>query len=514
MISGQEVMSVKSDYTLEVKGISKNYGGIKALNNVDLTLYRGEVHAVIGENGAGKTTLMNIIGGIIKQDEGLLMFNGEKVEFNSPLEAFRKGIATIHQELTMMPHLNVMENIFMGRMKKFNISHLGFINYQKLISSAREALDLINFSTDPKSYVKDLSISERQGIEIIKALSGDASVIIMDEPNSSLTDLETKQLFSIIRRLTRSGVSVVYVSHKIEEVLQIADRITILRDGKSAGTIDRKEATVTRLFSMIAGREMKDPHTRISHKSDHILLQVNGLGGNGFRNISFELSKGEILGFYGLVGSGRSELGRALFGADPVEEGTVTLSGKLLSIDSPMEAIAKGIAMVPEDRKEQALFMNLPVRSNMTISYLPELSHLNFFIRSSSENKEINDYIRLLYIKLDEPSQPISSLSGGNQQKVVLARNLMIDPSIIILDEPTQGIDVGAREEIYQLINGLAAKGMGIIFISSEIPEIMTVSDRIAVLHEGRLAGILNREEVTEKKLIAYATGYSLQTIE
>lgn len=513
MISGQEVMSVKSDYTLEVKGISKNYGGIKALNNVDLTLYRGEVHAVIGENGAGKTTLMNIIGGIIKQDEGLLMFNGEKVEFNSPLEAFRKGIATIHQELTMMPHLNVMENIFMGRMKKFDISHLGFINYQKLISSAREALDLINFSTDPKSYVKDLSISERQGIEIIKALSGDASIIIMDEPNSSLTDLETKQLFSIIRRLTRSGVSVVYVSHKIEEVLQIADRITILRDGKSAGAIDRKEATVTSLFSMIAGREMKNPHTRITHKSDHILLQVNGLGGNGFRNISFDLSKGEILGFYGLVGSGRSELGRALFGADPVEEGTVTLSGKLLSIDSPMEAIANGIAMVPEDRKEQALFMNLPVRSNMTISYLPELSHLNFFIRSSSENKEINDYIRLLHIKLEEPSQPISSLSGGNQQKVVLARNLMIDPSIIILDEPTQGIDVGAREEIYQLINDLAAKGMGIIFISSEIPEIMTVSDRIAVLHEGRLAGILNREEVTEKKLIAYATGYSLQTI-
>ena len=506
-------MSVKSDYTLEVKGISKNFGGIKALNNVDLTLYRGEVHAVIGENGAGKTTLMNIIGGIIKQDEGLLMFNGEKVEFNSPLEAFRKGIATIHQELTMMPHLNVMENIFMGRMKKFDISHLGFINYQKLISSAREALDLINFSTDPKSYVKDLSISERQGIEIIKALSGDASIIIMDEPNSSLTDLETKQLFSIIRRLTRSGVSVVYVSHKIEEVLQIADRITILRDGKSAGAIDRKEATVTSLFSMIAGREMKNPHTRITHKSDHILLQVNGLGGNGFRNISFDLSKGEILGFYGLVGSGRSELGRALFGADPVEEGTVTLSGKLLSIDSPIEAIANGIAMVPEDRKEQALFMNLPVRSNMTISYLPELSHLNFFIRSSSENKEINDYIRLLYIKLDEPSQPISSLSGGNQQKVVLARNLMIDPSIIILDEPTQGIDVGAREEIYQLINDLAAKGMGIIFISSEIPEIMTVSDRIAVLHEGRLAGILNREEVTEKKLIAYATGYSLQTI-
>jgi ABC-type sugar transport system ATPase subunit len=264
---------------------------------------------------------------------------------------------------------------------------------------------------------------------------------------------------------------------------------------------------------MIAGREMKDPLPRITHKTDHILLQVNALGGNGFSNISFDLFKGEILGFYGLVGSGRSELGRALFGAGPVAEGTVNLSGKLLSIDSPGNAITNGIAMVPEDRKEQALFMNLPVKSNMTISHLSQLSHLNLFIRASCENNEIDNYIQLLNIKLDKPSQPISSLSGGNQQKVVLARSLMIDPRIIILDEPTRGIDVGAREEIYQLIGRLAAKGMGIIFISSEIPEIMAVSDRIAILHEGRLAGILKREEVTEKKLITFATGYNLQTI-
>jgi len=505
-------MPVNSDYILEVKGISKNFGGIKALNDVDLTLYRGEVHAVIGENGAGKTTLMNIIGGIVKPDDGLLMFNGEKVEFSSPLEAFRKGIATIHQELTMMPHLNVMENIFIGQMKKFHISHFGFINHHKLINSAREALELLNFSTKPESLVKDLSISERQGIEIIKALSGDAGIIIMDEPNSSLTESETKQLFSIIARLTGRGVSILYVSHKIEEVLQIADRITILRDGSRTGTIERKDATVTRLFSLIAGRVMKDTQPGITHKSDRILLQVNALGGKGFSDISFDLFEGEIFGFYGLVGSGRSELGRALFGADPVSDGTVTLSGKLLSINSPGEAIANGIAMVPEDRKEQALFMNLPVRSNMTISHLPEISHFNFFIRSLSENNEIDNYIRLLNIKLNEPSQPVSSLSGGNQQKVVLARNLMIDPRIIILDEPTQGIDVGAREEIYQLIGKLAAKGMGIIFISSEIPEIMKVSDRIAILHEGRLAAILSREEVTEKKLITFATGYNLQT--
>lgn len=504
-------MSAKPDYILEIKGISKSFGGIKALNKVDLALCRGEVHAVIGANGAGKTTLMNIIGGIIKQDEGLLVFNGEEVEFNSPHEALRKGIATIHQELTMMPHLNVMENIFMGRMKKFKISRFGFINHKKLLNSSREALDLINFTTDPESCVKDLSISQQQGIEIIKALSADAGIIIMDEPNSSLTGQETRNLFTIIRRLTARGVSIVYVSHKIEEVLQIADRITILRDGLSAGTLEKKDASVKQLFRMIAGHEMKGPRPGITKKSDHILLQVNALGGSGFHNISFDLFKGEILGLYGLAGSGRSELGRALSGVDPVKEGSVFFSGKPLSVNSPAEAISKGIAMVPEDRKEQAIFMNLPVKTNMTISRLPGFSRLNFFIRSSSENKRINDYIRMLNIKLQESSQPISSLSGGNQQKVVLARFLMIDPEVIILDEPTQGIDVGAREEIYQLIDRLAAEGMGIIFISSDIDEIMNVSDRIAILHEGCLAGILRRDEVTENKLIAFATGYSLQ---
>ncbi|OFY68047.1 MAG: hypothetical protein A2Y71_01955 [Bacteroidetes bacterium RBG_13_42_15] len=507
-------MSEKSDYILEAKGISKNFGGIQALHNVDLTLCRGEVHAVIGENGAGETTLMNIIAGIIRQDKGTLMFNGEKVEFSSPLEAFKTGIATIHQELTMIPHLTVMENIFMGRMQKFGISRYGFINHCRLKNSAREALGLINLQIDPENYVKDLSISERQEIEIIKALSGDAGIIIMDEPNSSLTDIETKQLFSIIGKLTKRGVSVVYVSHKIEEILQIADRITVLRDGVCAGSLEKRDATVTRLFSMIAGRDMKDPQPRNSHASDQILLSVKGLGGSGFHNISFDLFKGEILGFYGLIGSGRSELGRALFGADRIDEGTVFLDDTPFFVNSPSAAIANGIAMVPEDRKEQALFMNLPVISNMTISHLSALSHLNFYIRSSPENKLINDFIRLLNIKLNDPAQPVNSLSGGNQQKVILARNLMINPRIIILDEPTHGIDVGAREEIYQLIERLAANGMGIIFISSEIPEIMSVSDRIAILHEGRLAGILKRKEVTEKKLIAYATGYSLQIAE
>jgi ABC-type sugar transport system ATPase subunit len=513
-IKDKDIMSVEPDYILEAKGISKKFGGVQALTDVSLKLYRGEVHAVIGENGAGKTTLMNIIGGIIKQDKGALMLNGEKVEFSSPLEAFKKGIATIHQELTMMPHLNVMENIFMGRMQKLKISRNGFINRTTLLNSAMEALNLISLSIDPESLVKDISISERQGIEIIKALSGDAGIIIMDEPNSSLTDVETKQLFSIIDKLTSRGVSVVYVSHKIDEVLQIADRITVLRDGRCVDTLDKKDATVNDLFNMIAGRDMKEFQPRNTHVSDHVLLRVNGLCGNGFHNISFDLLKGEILGFYGLVGSGRSELGRAIFGADSIEKGTVFLDDKPFFADSPASAIKNGIVMVPEDRKEQALFMNLPVISNMTISHLPELSNFNFYIRSSAEDKLINDYIRLLNIKIGDPAQPINTLSGGNQQKVVLARNLMIKPGIIILDEPTHGIDVGAREEIYQLIGRLAEEGIGIIFISSEIPEIMSVSDRIAVLHEGQLAGILSREEATEKKLIAFATGYSLQLAE
>jgi len=507
-------MSVKNELILEVKGISKNFGGIQALSNVDLKLYRGEVHAVIGENGAGKTTLMNIIGGIIQHDKGILSLNGENIEFNSPLEAFKNGIATIHQELTMMPHLNVMENIFMGRMQKLNISNYGFINKNKLAKSTAEAMDLINLSIDPERFVKDLSVSEQQEIEIIKALSGEASIIIMDEPNSSLTGSETKQLFSIIEKLTLRGVSVVYVSHKIDEIMQIANRITILRDGSVTGTMNKEEATVTRLFSMIAGRDMKDPEPRIKHRSDQTLLQVKSIGGKGFHNISFDLFKGEILGFYGLVGSGRSELGRALFGADRIAEGKVFLGENQFIADSPGDAISNGIAMVPEDRKDQGLFVNLPVISNMTISNLKNLSHLKFYIRSSLENKTIHEFIQLLNIKLMKPSQPINALSGGNQQKVIIARNLMINPHIIILDEPTRGIDVGAKEEIYQLISGLAEKGMGIIFISSELPEIISVSDRIAVLHEGQLAGILKREDVTEEKLIAYATGYSLQFAE
>ncbi len=506
-------MSDNSNIVLEVRNISKSFGGTKALSNVDFSLNRGEVHAVIGENGAGKTTLMNIIGGIVKQDNGTLICNGEKVTISSPQEALKKGIATIHQELTMIPHLNIMENIFMGRMQKFKISRLGFINQKKLLKSTSNALNLIHLSIDPKKIVKDLSISERQEIEIIKAISSDADIIIMDEPNSSLTDVETKKLFNIIKGLTKEGVSIVYVSHRIEEILQIADRITVLRDGKFIGTVKKEDASVKSLFNMIAGRNMKSTEPRKSYKTNHKLLSIKGFTGKGFQNISFDLYEGEILGFYGLVGSGRSELARAIYGADRIEAGKTYIDEREFYFKSPVEAIKKGVAMVPEDRKDQGLFLNLSVSSNMTISHLPNLSHLKFNIKSSKENKLIAEFIRKLNIKLRNPDQSINDLSGGNQQKVILARNLMIDPKIIILDEPTQGIDVGAKEEIYKLIDNLAKQGMGIILISSEISEIIAVSDRIAVLHEGRLSGILKKEEFSEQKLIAYATGYGNQVV-
>ena len=507
-------MTTEPDYILQAKGISKSFGGVKALSDVNIKVRRGEVHAVIGENGAGKTTLMNIIGGIYKQDEGILLFDGKPSDFNSPKEAFEKGISTIHQELTMIPHLSVMENLFIGNMRKFNISSKGIINQRKLISAARSALAILELSVDPQKPVKSLSISGQQEIEITKALCGEARLIIMDEPNSSLTDSETERLFDNIEKLKQRGVTIVYVSHKIEEVIRIADRITVLRDGQFIGELEKSEVSHSRLFSMIAGREKDTTHQRLNYVSDKILLSIRGLSGNGFRNINFDLYRGEVLGFYGLVGSGRSELARALYGADQLTGGTIYMNDLPVVIDSPGKALAHGIAMVPEDRKEQALFMNMSVVSNMTISYLPELSRLNFFISPVKVENIINDYTRLLNIKLSGINQPVNSLSGGNQQKVVLARNLMIHPRIVILDEPTHGIDIGAKEDVHRIIRQNAEKEVGIILISSELPEIISMCDRIAVLHEGELAGILKIEEVTKEKLIALATGYKLQTTE
>lgn len=493
---------------LKTEGIFKQFGGVMALENVNFDMNYSEIHALVGENGAGKTTLMNILGGIIKQDKGRIILKNKEVKFNTPLESLNTGIAVIHQELTMMPELNVIENVFMGRMKSINSRKIGFIKWKELENKTREALDIIDLKISPRTLVKNLSISEQQEIEIVKALVRDAYLIIMDEPNSSLSDKETNRLFEVIKKLKKTGVSIIYVSHKIEEVLKIADRITVLRDGHYVGTLKKKEATVDRVINLMVGRELKRAMEIEKHYKGDVLLSVRRLTGAKFYDISFDIKKGEIIGFYGLIGAGRSEVARAIFGADKIISGEIYLENRQIHFNSPRNAIENGFAMVPEDRKQLSLFMNLAILYNMSMSQLPKMSFLNFIINKRDEEQKSKKFAKILNIKLSSFDNKVSSLSGGNQQKVVLSRWLMTDPKLLILDEPTHGIDVGAKAEIYKLIRDLASEGISILLISSEMPEILSMSDQIVVMNEGHITGIFNKEEVDEERLMAYATGF------
>jgi ribose transport system ATP-binding protein len=486
---------------LKIEHISKHFGGLVALNDVHLDLRYKEVHAVVGENGAGKSTLMNILGGIVKRDSGKIFYKGKQVEFESPLDSIKAGIAIIHQELSMLPALNVMENIFMGRMD----SKFGWVLWNKLKEKALRVLNQVGLKLNPYQLVGDLSISDRQLVEIAKALIQNAHLIIMDEPNSSLTKLETRQLFKVVKDLKRSGVSILYVSHKIDEVLQIADRITVLRDGHFIGTLDKKEATTDKVIKMMVGRELNSAYAGTKREIGETVLDVRGISGENFKDISFNVRKGEIVGFSGLVGAGRSEVARAIFGVDPVSSGTVIWQQEAVQFKSPLEAIKKGIAFVPEDRKEASLFMELPIGLNMSISELPRINH-GGIINNSQVKRIIKRFAAMLNIKMVSADYPVSSLSGGNQQKVVLARWLATNPELLILDEPTHGIDVGAKAEIYKLMHELAGQGISIILISSELPEIILMSDRVVVLHEGRVTAVLNRDEISEDRIMSYAT--------
>jgi ABC-type sugar transport system ATPase subunit len=480
-------------------GLHKSYGGLKALDNVGFDIRRGEVHAVVGENGAGKSTLMKVLGGIVKRDAGEISFNGQPAEFSSPRESMAAGISIIHQELSVLPTLDVTENVFMGRMP----SRWGHIRRKLLEQKTRTALAEVGLDINPRSIMSTLSISHRQLIEIAKALSIDASLIIMDEPNSSLSETETQRLFEVIRSLKTRGVSVVYVSHKIEEVLTISDRITVLRDGRNVGTVATAEATIEGIIKMMVGRELKREYVP-SESAGPIILSVRGLSGQGFNDVSFDLRKGEVLCFSGLVGAGRSEALRAVFGADRREAGEVTFGGRPAYFASPSEAIRAGLAMVPEDRKRSSLFMGLPILLNMGIALLPRLRR-GMSIDRARLNQTAQSFIRSLSIKLRSPLDAVRNLSGGNQQKTVLARWLATEPKVLILDEPTHGIDVGAKSEIYELIRRLARTGIAIILISSELPEVMAMADRVVVMCEGRVTAILERKEIDEHRIMSYA---------
>jgi ABC-type sugar transport system ATPase subunit len=493
-VNGAEMM-------LRVQGLSKSFGGLKALDGVSLDVRVGEVHAVVGENGAGKSTLMKILGGITLRDAGRTEFRGSEVSFASPRESISAGIAIIHQELSALPTLNVVENLYMGRMP----TRGGRVRWKELDEQSRAALAEVGLHVDPHLLMSTLSISQRQLVEIAKALSIRARLIIMDEPNSSLSENETERLFSVIASLKGHGVSVVYVSHKIDEVLRIADRITVLRDGALVGTVDRADATAASVIRMMVGRELDRayvPHEKIGP----VVLSVKGLSGSGFADVSFDLRAGEILCFAGLVGSGRSETWRTIFGAQRRRAGEVTFEGRRVSFSAPYKAIAAGFAMVPEDRKKLSLFMDMPIWFNVALAGLPQMRR-GIAIDRRRIRDTVQSFVASMDIRLRSPEEPVRNLSGGNQQKTVLARWLALAPKILILDEPTHGIDIGAKADVYELIRRLARSGIAIALISSELPEVIAMADRAVVMHEGRVTAILERPEIEEHRIMAYATG-------
>ena len=487
---------------LAIDNLSKRYGGVQALRGVGFDLNIGEVHALVGENGAGKSTLVKLIGGIVARDGGTITYAGKQVEFHSPLEAQSAGIAIIHQELSLMPSLSVIENLFMGRMR----GRGGILNWNKLKQQALEALARVDLHVDPHATVRDLSISQRQLIEIARVVSANARLIIMDEPNSSLSESDTDRLFDVIETLKARNISIIYVSHKLDEVLRISDRITVFRDGGFVGTMDKAEATEQKVINMMVGRDIDRSIISEPKNIGDTLLEVTNLSGRHFEGVSFDLRHGEIIGFAGLVGAGRSEVLRAIFGANSFRTGTVKLDGHPVKFSSPRQAIRHGMAMVPEDRKVLSLFMGMSIRHNISMAQLPEIAPATI-IQGHVEQKTVDDLVEQLDIRLASVDDPVSSLSGGNQQKTVLARWLATKPKLLILDEPTHGVDVGAKAEIYELMRRLAEEGIGIVLISSEMPEILTVPHRIVVMHEGRVTAILNRADATEEIIMAYATG-------
>ena len=493
---------VDDEYILRVNGLSKRFGGVQALDNVDFDLRYGEIHALVGENGAGKSTLIKVLGGVYSRDSGKVEFDGKEVIFNRPIEAQEAGIAIIYQELSLMSSLNVIENIFMGRMT----SRFGIIDWKDLERRTREVLDIIGLDIDPNTTVSDLTISQRQMIEIAKALAANAKLIIMDEPNSSLSETETKRLFGVIESLMSRDISILYVSHKIEEVMEISDRITVFRDGCYIGTENTDDATEYSIINMMVGRELDRSAHIVTPMSDEIVLDVRNLTGKRFKDVSFTVQRGEIVGFSGLMGAGRTDLARAIFGAESFEDGQILLNGNNVKFKSTSDAIANGLAMVQEDRKLLSLFIELPVKKNISIAELPRMTRFGV-INEKVERTMSDTLVNSLDIRLASIENPVSSLSGGNQQKTVLARWLATNPKLLILDEPTHGVDVGAKAEIYNLIRNLAKEGVSIILISSELPDLLAMSYRIVVMHEGRVTGIVHHENATEDNLMAYATG-------
>ncbi|MDF9844950.1 MULTISPECIES: sugar ABC transporter ATP-binding protein [unclassified Paenibacillus] len=490
---------------LEMHSIAKSFGQTQALNGINFELKSGEIHALLGENGAGKSTLIKVLGGIHQPDRGEISINGNTVQIKGVHDAQAHGIGVIHQEIVLVPYLTVAENIFLGREP---VTKLGLIDRKQMNAEAQEMVKELGLNLDVNTLVGELSVAHQQLVEIVKAISFNIKILVMDEPTSSLSDEEVKHLFVTMERLRQNGVSMIYISHKFEELFTITDRITIIRDGTYVGTVITKNSSPDELVAMMVGRELKNFYTRTYSRQDEVVLKVDHLSKqNVFEDISFSVHKGEILGFSGLMGAGRSELMLAIFGAYGYDNGSVSLNGEELKIKSCSDAIEKGIALVPEDRKDQGLVLMNSVGFNMTLSELKHLMKNKLIVSEEKRSALISTYIKSLNIKTASPDAEVSSLSGGNQQKVVLAKWLATNPKLLILDEPTRGVDVGAKSEIYSIINELAKQGLAIILVSSELPEIINMCDSVCVMREGKLTAQLAQSELSQENIMRFATG-------
>jgi ABC-type sugar transport system ATPase subunit len=497
---------------LRMQGISKSFPGVRALQSVDFEVGEAEVHAFLGENGAGKSTLLKILSGAQPPDEGTITFEGSPASFASPQEAQQAGIVTIYQEFTLAPDMTVAENVFIGREPGSRF----FISYRQLEEQTEALCRRIGLERSPRALVRDLSVAEQQMVEIARALSMKSRLIVMDEPTSALSRAEVENLFSIIRGLKNEGISTIFVTHRLEEVFEICDSFTVLRDGRHVGRGRVKDTSMGGIIRLMVGRELGHLAGReTSFDTGEVAIELRNItrrrkstdsSAIELHDVSFNVNKGEILGLAGLVGAGRTETARALFGADIYDSGSVLVEGREIRVASPRDAIANGIGLVPEDRKQQALFLSLAIRTNLSITAQDRISSLGVFISNSKEEELVEEYRKLLNIRMASPNQIVGNLSGGNQQKVVLARWLALRPRVLIVDEPTRGIDVGAKVEVHNLLFDMARSGIAIIVISSELPEVLALADRIVTMREGRVTGEVMRQDATQEKLMTLMT--------